>query len=66
MIFAVFMIAAAIAATILIGIYAGGIWSAMIFAAVLYALYRMFTYSSSENRLKRDELNALQRPLSDD
>lgn len=66
MIFAIFMIAAAIAATILIGVYAGGIWAAVIFAGGLIALYRIFTYSSGETAMLRDELNAYQRPLSDD
>lgn len=67
MFFAIFMTVAAIAATIFVGIFAGGVWGAMAFAALTFAIYRVFTYESGPTRpLKRKELNAFQRPLSDD
>jgi len=67
MIFAVLMIAAAIAATVIIGVYAGGIWGAGAFALLLFILYRAFTHQSGPDRpADRDALNAFQQPLSDD
>jgi len=67
MIFAIFMIAAAVAATILVGVFAGGLWGALAFAALLVATYRAMTHQSGPSRpLKRDQLNAFQRPISDD
>ncbi len=67
MIFAIIMIAAAVAATVFVGIFAGGVWGALAFAALLIATYRATTYQSEPSRpLRRDELNAFQRPLSDD
>lgn len=66
MIFAVFMIAAALAATILIGMLAG-FWPALGFAAVMVLAYRAITRQSGPSRpMRRDTLNAFQRPLSDD
>jgi len=48
-------------------IFASGVWGAMAFAALTFAIYRVFTYESGPTRpLKRNELNAFQRPLSDD
>ena len=39
----------------------------MAFAALTFAIYRVFTYESGPTRpLKRNALNAFQRPLSDD
>lgn len=67
MIFAIFMIAAAVAATIFVGMFAGGVWGALAFAALLIVIYRAMTHQSGSSRpLRRDELNAFQRPLSDD
>ena len=40
MLFAIFMTVAAIAATIFVGIFAGGVWGAMAFAALTFAIYR--------------------------
>ncbi len=66
MIFAVLMIATAIAAAITLGIYAGGIWVAGAFALLLLILYRTFTFQSGPVRSNdRDTLNAFQRTLSD-
>jgi len=63
MIFAILLIAAAAAATILVG----GIWGALVFAALLVVTYRAMTYQTGPTRpMKRDQLNAFQRPLSDD
>jgi hypothetical protein len=67
MIFAIFMIAAAVAATILVGMLAGGLWGALAFAVLLVVTYRAMTHQSGPTRpMKRDQLNAFQRPLSDD
>lgn len=67
MIFAILMIAAAVAATILVGMFAGGLWGALAFAALLVATYRAMTHQSGPTRpMRRDQLNAFQRPLSDD
>lgn len=66
-IFAVFMIAAAVAATILVGMFAGGIWGALAFAALLWCVYRAFTHQTGTDRPPRhDQLNAFQQPLADD
>jgi hypothetical protein len=66
MIFAVLMIAAAVAATILVGVVAGGIWGALAFAALLLVIWRAMTHETgSTRRMDRDQLNAFQRPLSD-
>ena len=67
MIFAILMIAAAVAATILVGMFAGGVWGALAFAALLVLAYRAMTHQSGPTRgIHRDQLNAFQRPLSDD
>lgn len=67
MIFAILMIAAAIAATIAIGIFAGGVWGALAFGALLVLTYRAMTHQSGPARpMRRNQLNAFQRPLSDD
>lgn len=67
MIFAVLMIAAAFAATVILGVYAGGIWGAGAFALLLFILYRAFTHQSGPDRSNdRGTLNAFQQPLSDD
>lgn len=67
MIFAVLMIAAAIAATVFIGVFAIGIWGALAFAALLFALYRAATHQTGPDRpMDRGRLNAFQRPLSED
>ncbi|MFV0382818.1 hypothetical protein [Paracoccus sp. (in: a-proteobacteria)] len=63
--FSVLMIAAAIAATILVGMFAGGLWGALAFAAVLVATYRALTRQSGSLRpMCRSQLNAFQRPLA--
>lgn len=67
MIFAILMIAAAVAATILVGMFAGGVWGALAFAALLVLAYRAMTHQSGPTRrMRRDQLNAFQRPMSDD
>ena len=67
MIFAIFMIAAAVAATILVGMFAGGLWGALAFGALLVVTHRAMTHQSGPNRpMNRDQLNAFQRPMSDD
>lgn len=68
MIFAIVMIAAAIAATVLLGVYAGGVWGAGAFALLLFILYRAFTHQSGPDRAAndRDTLNAFQQSLADD
>lgn len=67
MIFAILMIAAAVAATILVGMFAGGLWAALAFAALLVVIYRAATHQSGLTRpMKRDTVNAFQRPLADD
>lgn len=67
MIFAILMIAAAIAATILVGMFAGGIWGALAFAGLLVVTYRAMTHQSGPTRpMKRDQLSFFQHPLSDD
>jgi len=67
MIFAVLMITAAIAATAIVGVYAGGIWGAGAFALLLVILYRACTHQSGPDRSTgRDTLNAFQQSLADD
>lgn len=67
MIFAVLMIAAAVAATITLGIYAGGLWGAGAFALLLFTLYRAFTHQSGPNRSNgKGTLNAFQAPSAED
>ena len=67
MIFAVLMIAAAIAATVFLAVFAVGIWGALAFAALLILMYRAFTHQSGPDRpMRRESLNAFQRPLSED
>jgi hypothetical protein len=67
LIFAILMIAAAIAATVILGIYAGGIWGAGAFALLLFVLYRACTHQSGPDRTNdRDTLNAFQQSLADD
>ncbi|KEP69660.1 hypothetical protein DL1_03360 [Thioclava dalianensis] len=66
MIFTALMIAAALAATILIGLFAVGLWGALAFAGLLILLYRAVTHRSAPlGPMRRDQLNAFQRPLSD-
>lgn len=66
MIFAILMIAAAVAATILVGMFAAGLWGALALAALLVVTYRAMTHQSGQTRpMKRDQINAFQRPLSD-
>ena len=66
-IFAVFMIAAAVAATLIVGLYAGGWIGALAFAGLLILIYRAFTYQAGEDRsLWSSRLNAFQQPLADD
>ncbi len=67
MIFAIFMIAAAVAATILVGMLAGGLWGALAFATLLVVTYRAMTHRSGPTLpLKRDQMNAFQHSLFDD
>lgn len=67
MIFAILMIAAAIAATVVLGVYAGWIWGAGAFALLLSILYRACTQQSGPDRPSdRDTLNAFQQSLADD
>lgn len=66
MIFAIFMIAAVVAATILIGMLAG-VWPALVFAVLMALTFRAIDRQSGPTRpIKRDRLNAFQHPLSDD
>ncbi len=67
MIFAILMIAAAIAVTFVLGAYAGGILGAALFALLLFAVYRACTHQSGPDRKNdRDTLNAFQQSLADD
>lgn len=67
MIFALVMIAAALAATVLIGIYAGGLWGALAFAVAVWGLYKIATHQTGPCRpMRASSLNAFQHPLSDD
>ncbi|AUQ89412.1 hypothetical protein [Phaeobacter sp. S60] len=67
MIFAFAVIAAAVAATIIIGMFAGGIWGALAFAALLVLTYRVMDRQSGRiHPMRREQLNAFQRPLADD
>lgn len=66
MIFAILMIAAAIAATVIMGSVLGWV-AAGAFALVLFALYKAFTHQSGpDRRIDRDTLNAFQQPMADD
>ena len=66
MIFAIFMIAAAVAATIFVGMFGGGLWGALAFSALLILIYRAFTDQSAPTRsLKSNQLNAFQQPLAE-
>ncbi|MBK5933177.1 hypothetical protein CCR78_04170 [Rhodovulum imhoffii] len=67
MIFAILMIAAAVAATIFMYMFGGGIWAGLGFAALLVVTYRAGAYDGEPtDEMERDQLNAFQRPLSDD
>jgi hypothetical protein len=67
MIFAVFMIAVAIVVIVAFGFFVGSIWAALAFAALLVFLYRVMTNPRGPTGdMKRDQLSAFQRPLSDD
>lgn len=71
MIFAILMLAGALAATLLVGIITGGAWgglgAALGVAAILVAARRAMTHESAPTRpMRRDQLNAFQRPLADD
>lgn len=67
MIFAILMIAAAIAAKVVLGVYAVGMWGAGAFALLLFILYRACTHQSGPDRQNdRDTLNAFQQSLADD
>ena len=67
MILAVFMIVAALGATIAIGVMAGTLWGALLFAALLWAIYRAFTHQSGPTRpMSRRTVSAFQEPLADD
>lgn len=64
MIFAALMIAAAIAATVIIGVYAVGFCGALAFAALLFVIYRAATQRTGLAKpMNSDSLNAFQRPL---
>ncbi len=66
MFFAVIMIALAFGAVALVGHVAGWL-GALAFAAILFGAYRLLTYESGRARAQdRSQLNAFQRPLSDD
>lgn len=67
MIFAIFMVAAAVAATIFVGMFAGWFWGALAFAGLLVVTYRAMAHQSGSTRpMQRDQLNAFQGPLADD
>jgi len=67
MIFAILMIAAALAAAILVGFVVGGVWGGLLFVALLWGLYKMATYETGQSSgLDANSLNAFQAPLSDD
>lgn len=66
MFFAVFMVAAAIAATVVVGVFAGSIWGALAFAALLWALYKLGTHQTGPDRMASDSLMAFQQSLADD
>lgn len=66
MIFAIFMIAAAVAATVFMWMFGGGIVAAVVFAGLLVLTYKALTYQSGPTRrAKPDQLNAFQQPLAD-
>ena len=67
MFFAIAMVFAAIAATAIMWVFAGGIWAAAGFALFLFILYLAFTYQSGPDSTdNRGLFNAFQQPLSDD
>ncbi|WP_167690222.1 hypothetical protein [Pseudooceanicola sp. HF7] len=67
MFFAVVMIGLALGAVAFVGYVAGGIPAALLFAALLFGVYHLVTRESGRARpLKKDRLNAFQRPLSED
>lgn len=66
MIFALFMIIAALALALILFVF-GGFWTALIFIAALITIYRIFAHDSgSDHTSSRNTLNAFQEPLSDD
>lgn len=66
MIFAVFMIAAAVGLTAIIG-WSTGFWGGLAFAVFLVILYRAATYQSvPDRRGPHHGCNAFQRWISDD
>ena len=66
-IFAVVMIALAIASALWVGWLTGSLWAAIGFAAVLVVTFRLFADDRSAiRRQRRDELNAFQQPLADE
>ena len=67
MVFAMLMLAAAVAATLLIGLFVGVFWGVLAFAVLAVLTYRAVTDQRGPNRpLRRDELSAFQRPLGED
>jgi hypothetical protein len=67
MLFAIFMIAAAIATTVILGIYAGVLWGAGAFALLAFTLHRACTRQSAPAQITdRKTLNAFQQPLAKD
>lgn len=67
MIFAILMIAAAVTATILVGVLTSGLWGALAFGVLVVVTYRAMTpHGGTARPMKRDQLNAFQRPLADD
>lgn len=67
MIFAILMIAAAIAATFLVGLVAGSFWAALAFAALMIGLYRATVHHSGPaDDGPRHGHNAFQRWASGD
>lgn len=65
--FALFMIAAAVLAAIMIGVVVGSFWGVLAFAALLWGLYKLATHQSGPDRpMTRDHLNAFQQPLAED
>ncbi len=44
-----------------------GVWQAIVFALILWLIYRAATYDSAPNvRISRSELNAFQQSMGDD
>lgn len=61
------MIALTLLAVILVGMFGGGVWGAVGLAALLFGLYRVVTRAHGPRHpLRRDTLNAFQKPLADD